>query len=358
MRALGIAETADHVCGRYRLRAFAPALADLGWSLTIEGIERTVLGRIRQIDRAREFDAVLLQRKLLPAWQLHLLRRRARRLIFDFDDAVLFRDSNDRRGPHSPRRLARFRRTMRLADLVIAGNSFLAGCAEEHGADPGRIRVIPTCVEMARYPNEARPPNRDRLDLTWIGSSSTLAGVESQRPTWERIGREIPGTRLRLISDRFPTFDHLDVVPVPWSESTEAAELAEGDVGVSWVPDGLWSRGKCGLKILQYGAAGLPTIANSVGVHGQMIQPGENGFLPETPDEWVESVRVLRYSPETRERMGTSARRFVERHYSVDAWAPAFLAAVAGHGSLPSPPSARTLAVAGRSLTGTAFEAK
>ncbi len=71
----------------------------------------------------------MLQRKLLPGWQLRELRKRTRRLIFDFDDAVLYRDSYDRRGPHHRRRSDRFKRTVQAADVVIAGNAFLADCA-------------------------------------------------------------------------------------------------------------------------------------------------------------------------------------------------------------------------------------
>ena len=72
-----------------------------------------------------------------------------------------------------------------------------------------------------------------------------------------------------------------------WNEQTEAREIAAGHIGVSWIPDDLWSRGKCGLKILQYQAAGLPVVANPVGAHCEMIRDGETGFLATTPDEWA-----------------------------------------------------------------------
>ena len=73
--------------------------------------------------------------------------------------------------------------------------------------------------------------------------------------------------------------------------------MAAGGVGVSWVPDDLWSRGKCGLKVLQYQAAGLPVLANPVGVHPEMIEPGVTGWLPRSPREWVEAARALAARP-------------------------------------------------------------
>ena len=337
MKALALVDSPDHVCCRYRVRAFGPALAESGWSLEVEGLAAKPYARLLQCRRAAHFDAVLLQRKLLPSWQLWDLRRHAKRLIFDFDDAVPHRDSYDPRGPHSRRREARFARTVRLADAVIAGNDFLASLAAGAGAKAGSVRVIPTCVDPTHY--TPKPPGRREagLELVWVGSSSTLQGLELRRDLWETLAREIPGLRLRLIGDRFPDFGPLSVVEVPWSEATEASEIASADVGISWVPDDLWSRGKCGLKILQYQAAGLPVVTNPVGVHPKLVAPGVTGFLPRTDGAWAEAIRRLAAQPALRERMGRAARASVEAGYSVRTWAPAVVAAFSGSEPAPRP---------------------
>lgn len=337
MKALALVEAPDHVCCRYRVLAFEPALAASGWTLTVQGLAPKPAGRWAQLRRAGEFDAVVLQRKLLPAWQLHALRRSARRLIFDFDDAVLYRDSYDRRGPHCARRASRFARTVRLADVVVAGNDFLAGCAREAGARPERVRVLPTCVDTTLYrPKPPEPATEGPVRMVWIGSSSTLQGLERQRPLLERLGREVPGLQLRLICDRFPRFDPLPVVGVPWSRSGEAEAVATGDLGITWIPDDLWSPGKCGLKVLQYQAAGLPVVANPVGVHPLLVRHGINGLLASSPEEWVKAIQTLAADPGLRARMGQAARASVEARDSVAARAPAFVAVVAG----ASPPKA------------------
>ena len=330
MKALALVESWDHVCCRYRVLAFERALGASGWSLAIEPVAGSPFGRLAQFRRCSQYDAVILQRKLLPGWQFGELRRSAKRLIFDFDDAVLYRDSNDPRGPHHARRLGRFRRTVGLADVVIAGNAFLAERARDEGASLKRVRVIPTCVKSGHSVPSRPAREGGGLDLVWTGSGSTLAGLDRRRPLWERLGREVPGLRLRLICDRFLRFDALPVVEVPWSESSEAAEVAEGDVGISWIPDDLWSRGKCGPKVLQYQAAGLPVVANPVGVHPEIIHPGVDGFLPDSDDEWIESIRQLANDPGLRGRMGRVALASVGANYSVESWAPAFVAAVAG----------------------------
>ena len=349
MKALALVEARDHVCCRYRIAAFDRALRASGWSLATEPLAPGLFGRLAQFRRAADHDVVILQRKLLPGWQLAELRRRARRLIFDFDDAVLYRDSYDPRGPHHRRRRARFERTVRLADTVIAGNDFLAGRAVDAGARADRVRVIPTCVDTdaARPAPRPRGDARPGIDLVWIGSGSTMAGLEQQRPTWERVGREVPGVRLRMICDQFLRFDALEVVAVPWALATQDAAVAAGDVGISWVPDDLWSRGKCGLKVLQYQAAGLPVVTNPVGVHAGIVRPGVDGFLATTADDWVAAIRTLATDPELRRRQGRAARAAVEANYSVATWSASFVAALAGAGP-PAPPASRRVVAPAR----------
>jgi glycosyltransferase involved in cell wall biosynthesis len=238
VKALALIEAPDHVCGRYRISAFAPALDAAGWSLSVEGLASGPIARVKQLRGASRFDAVILQRKLLPGWQVAILRAASRWLVFDFDDAVLHRDSYDARGPHCRRRANRFGKIVRAADRVIAGNDFLAECAAIHGTPGDRLKVIPSCIAMELYRPKDHTGSRDPIvRLVWIGSSSTLQGIEQQRPLLERLGKTIPNLRLRLISDRFPHFDPLPVESVPWSAAGEATAIAGGDIGISWVPE-------------------------------------------------------------------------------------------------------------------------
>jgi glycosyltransferase involved in cell wall biosynthesis len=342
MNLLALVDTPDHVCCRYRILAFAPALQEAGWSLTCEGLDRGTFSRTFQLRRAERFDAVVLQRKLLPAWQLHILRRAARHLVFDFDDAVLYRDSNDPRGPESRRRLRRFTRTVQLADTVVAGNDFLADCALRAGARVERVHVIPTCVNPGLYSIAGQESSDDEIQLVWIGTSSTLRGLEQARGVWSALAAALPRLRIRVICDRFPADFPIPVVPIAWDEPSEARHLADGQLGVSWLPDDLWSRGKCGLKVLQYQAAGLPVLANPVGCQTEMIRSGENGILASTPDEWVAAAMLLAGDLALRRRMGTAGRRRVESDYSLSAWAETFVGSMTG-GSRPAAGSTRKM---------------
>jgi glycosyltransferase involved in cell wall biosynthesis len=315
MQWIALVDRPDHVCCRYRLKAFVPFFERHGHSLDLVSLPPHWWGRLALLRHLRD-ASVILQRKLLASWELTLLRQTVRHLVFDFDDAVFLRDSYSPKGVHDARRMRRFAATVCASDAVIAGNSFLAAEAARW-VPTNRDYVIPTCVNPALYPQLEPWPFAAPLQLVWIGSSSTLQSLQAIAPLLEVVGRALPGLQLKLICDRFMRFSQLAVVECPWRESHEAEEISTADVGICWMPDDLWSRGKCGLKVLQYMAAGLPVVANPVGVHREMVRHGETGFLASTAAEWIEAIRILARDPERRERMGQAGRRLVESNYSV-----------------------------------------
>lgn len=318
MNILALADSAEHVCYRYRLKAFEPLLQAQGWSLACHALRRgapwpgrDVLGRA---------DVIVLQRRLLPLWHLRRLAGVRGQLVYDIDDAVFLRDSYAARRHHSARRLRRFRAVVSRSDQLWAGNCFLAAHAARF-CPPQHVSVVPTCVDPTRY-RPAAHRRRHGVELAWIGSRSTVQCFDRARGLLEELGRRIPGLRLRVICDQFPQLQNLEVIRRPWSEATEADELAQADVGMSWLPDDLWSRGKCGLKVLQYMAAGLPVVVNPVGVQAVMVRHGETGYHATTTEQWVSAVAQLAEDPDRRSAMGRWGRRDVEEHYSIQRWGP------------------------------------
>jgi glycosyltransferase involved in cell wall biosynthesis len=316
LHLVALVDSPDHVCCRYRLRAFVDTFAAAGHSLQLRKLPRDWWGRLRLGHDLAGADVVIVLRRLLPVWCVRLLRRRVRRLVFDFDDAVFLRDSFSGQGLHSPRRRRRFVQIVRASDAIVAGNTWLLERAREAGGG-GRRVVVPTCVDPTRYPLARHESAGPGVRLVWVGSASTLQGMERVLPLWEAIGKGVPGVRLKLICDQFLALRHLPVERCAWSEPAEPAEIAAADIGVSWLPDDDWSRGKCGLKVLQYMAAGLPVVANPVGVQADLVRCGETGFLASTAQEWVEAVSRLAADPQLRRRFGEAGRQRVERDFGV-----------------------------------------
>jgi glycosyltransferase involved in cell wall biosynthesis len=325
MRIVALVKSQDHVCSRYRIAAYRPFLEAAGHTLEIVPWPRSWLSRLLLQRHVGRPDVLLLQRKMPAPWQLALLRRVTGALLFDFDDAIFLNNSFDPRGLLHPGRASQFRRIVQAVDAVVAGNTFLRDQALLW-TEPERVTVIPTCVPVQQYHQTAERADIGTSDLVWIGSSSTLPTLEPLRASLELAGQRWPGLRLKIICDRFPAFDKLQVLRCPWSATTERRELASAVIGLSWLPDDLWSRGKCGLKVLQYMAAGLPVLANAVGLQSELVQSGQTGFLVRTGEQWIDALELLLNNPELRQHMGTMARRLVTAHYDVAVGAQKWLA--------------------------------
>lgn len=323
MKMLALTEAPNHVCYRYRLEAFAPALNARGWTLESLPLESHTFARSPQLRAAAGADVVVLQRRLLPLWQLRMLRKAARRLVYDFDDALFCRDSYHRKGPLSWARLAHFWATVYAADAITAGNRYLSEQAAAY-VEPRRVFRIPTTVDPRLYPMAAHQRRGANAKLVWIGQHSTLNCLHLADDQMTAAGRRLPGLELRVICNRFPQLSGITVAPRHWSVASETSELADADIGISWLPDDPWSLGKCGLKVLQYMAAGLPVLANPVGMNCEMVIPGETGLLATTPEEWADAVERLAGDPALRKRLGRAGRQLVEEQFDVRHWSVRF----------------------------------
>jgi glycosyltransferase involved in cell wall biosynthesis len=329
MKVLALIDDANAVCCRYRIEAFAHAMDREDMSLVIVRFEKGILRRIGNLHKAKQADVVILQRKLLPLWQTALLRRWARRLIFDVDDAVFQRDSNSGKGPESRSRSGKFRAIVAKADAVIAGNDYLKQVTAALTA-PEWVCLIPTCIDTQKYNPAVHQRVGAETRLVFIGQQTTLRLLDTAREQLAAITRQMPGMEFRQICDGAADFPGLRVVLRPWSIESEAAELAECDIGVAWMPDDSWSLGKCGLKVLQYMAAGLPVVANPVGIHREMVIHGETGFIASTPQQWAEAVHRLAADPLLRNKLGAAGRYLAEKRYGVSVWESRFIDVIRG----------------------------
>ena len=322
-RLLALTEGGDFVCYRYRLAAFAPFLAAADWMLEPCPRPRGPREFASMLQAMRAADAVVIQRRLFNAAKAWLIRRAARVLLFDFDDAVYDRDSNSPRGATNPVRRSRFQRIVRMADACLAGSEHLRREAVTSGGR--QVHLMPTCVDPSRYEIAAhdRPPGA--VELAWIGSPSTAPSLLDAQPCLLAAATAATDVDLHLICDGAPRDVGMSARHSAWSSLTEAADLARADIGVAWLPDHPWSAGKCGLKVLQYMAAGLPVVANSFGIHRELVEHGRTGFLADTPAAWREAVATLAAAPDLRRKMGRAARVRAERAWSVQGWGPRFV---------------------------------
>ncbi|MEY2480625.1 MAG: hypothetical protein QOI04_1552 [Verrucomicrobiota bacterium] len=199
----------------------------------------------------------------------------------------------------------------------MAGNDFLASFAR---ACVPNVVVLPTAIDLSKYKLKT-PGEGLGLNIGWMGLSDGLPYLQEIQPALRRLTERFPGLKLKVISDKPLQLDGVKIDNQLWRAETEQADLASFDIGIMPLWDSLWTRGKCGFKILQYTGVGTAVVASAVGMNNQIIVHGENGFLATTQDEWFDCLARLIENAELRKTFGARGRELIERSYSLENFA-------------------------------------
>lgn len=336
-RLIAYTHARDDPAARFRVRQFIPWFERAGWTVSHRpsrperpwqsphaspplrwldqraGVAMRRVRRWRDIRDAAGYDVAFVNRDLLEGRLVHeaALLRRNPRVVFDFDDAI-----------HLGAKEAHVAWICQRAAWVTAGNDLLADVARRYTE---RVSVVPTVVDTGAYPPPPRPGQDRPLRVGWLGSDLSiretlfpfaplLGGLQAalgfELVVVTKPRRELPEERLR--------WRHVD-----WSPEIETRIAEHFDVGIMPLQDDAFQRGKCGCKLLQYMAAGLPVVATPVGVNARIVG-ADRGYLARDAAEWGEALARLR-DPALRGELGAAGRRFVEREYSVERWFPRLL---------------------------------
>lgn len=283
---------------------------------------KSFASRVENLRRRKGFDLLWIEKEALPWMPLCIESALLQGVdyVIDFDDAVFHNYDQHRLGWVRHFYGKRLDALMAKATLVVGGNDYLANRAKEAGAP--WVKVIPTVIDLERYPNAyISAPVGDGLPrIVWIGSPSTVHYLEILREPLQTLALRIPFV-LRLIGASVD-LPGVNVECVQWTEATEVASIAGATVGIMPLLDSPWERGKCGYKLIQYMACGLPAVASPVGVNSEIVQDGISGFLAVKTDEWVMSLERLLTNPDLCYRMGKEGRRRVESTYCLQVTGP------------------------------------
>lgn len=276
---------------------------------------RLIIRRISSILRASNYSVVVIEYELIPFFPAifeWLLRFRGCKLIVDYDDAIFHRYDVHKFLIVRIFLKNKIHSVMRSANIVVVGNKYLADYANSAGSK--QVELIPTVVDLSKYPVIKSNFQSNVFNIGWIGSPSTTKYIYSIAPALAQMCKndnvvvtligaesiELPGVSLRII---------------PWSQKTEFEWLSSFDVGIMPLPDEPWARGKCGFKLIQYMASGLPVIASSIGVNKEIIDDGVNGFLSDSNEQWIDAFEKLYKNEDMRAKMGAVGRKLIESKY-------------------------------------------
>lgn len=283
----------------------------------------TALGYVRRVGElleSRPYDVAYVYREaalLGPAW-LERLHVRRRPLIFDFDDAIYLRTASEVNAWAARLKFpAKVAATCHRATRVIVGNDTLAEFARAHARD---VSVIPSTVDIDVYTLAGPAPARPRPIVGWTGSQTTLTHLRTLGPALARLRREVD-YELRVIGGTV-SLDGVETTCLPWRAETEVEDLRPFDVGIMPLPDDEWSRGKCGMKAIQYMALGIPPVVSPVGFNRRLVINDVNGLHAGSGDEWVDALGRLLRDVSLRRRLGAAARQTVETTYSAQVQVP------------------------------------
>jgi glycosyltransferase involved in cell wall biosynthesis len=303
--------------GRYLKKAF--------------GLIRGIVGRFLVLFRLSRYHFVFIHREALPlgpaVFEWFVSRVFRKKIIYDFDDSIwLPNTSKENRMVASFKSHSKVKSICRWSYKVSCGNLYLATFAKQFNAS---VIINPSTIDTQNLHNPAlykvfpkesgalRTQSGETITVGWTGTHSTLKYVDSLVPVLQRLESTYPHFRLVVIANKKPSLALQSLTFIPWSKDREMEDLLQLDIGIMPLSDDIWSRGKCGVKALQYMALGIPAVASPVGVNTEIIDHGVNGFLCTTEEEWLTCLKSLIDHPALRLQMGERGKKKVIDHYSV-----------------------------------------
>ena len=77
----------------YRYEQYLPFFAEKNVNISVVQLKSNIFSRLNNLFKASLSDVIIVRRKLLQPWESVFLFLRSCKVIFDFDDAILFKSS-------------------------------------------------------------------------------------------------------------------------------------------------------------------------------------------------------------------------------------------------------------------------
>ncbi len=279
-------------------------------------ITKAYFRRFSYMLKIRKFDLVWVEKEMLPwipsCMELGLFAADIP-LVVDYDDAVFHRYDQHRLSIVRKILGKKIDGIMKRANLVVAGNEYIANHARMAGAS--KVAIIPTVVDVGRYELLVSHSNSIPI-IGWIGSPATTKFLSQIIPVLKEV-LAIRKVKLVAVGGDVNQLIDLPIAVLPWAEETEVRDIQTFDIGIMPLPDEPFERGKCGYKLIQYMACGKAVVASPVGVNKDIVANQVDGYLATSHEEWVFALTKLIDDAELRNKMGSAGRKKVEASYSL-----------------------------------------
>ncbi len=249
-------------------------------------------------------ESILWKRKATvePAW--------VDRAVFKLESAKMLR--------FEPQQVRRFHHVIAVSEADREAMSKMV--------DPSHISVVPTGVDLSKYPYDPTLRPQSAL-VVFTGSMDwqpNIDGVEFFcNEIWPLVLRKVPQARFRVVGrDPHPRVKKLasESVEVTGSVPSILDHLREAAAIV--VP--LRIGGGTRIKIYEGMATGKATVSTTVGAEGLDVEHGRDILLEDSPPDFAEAVVTLLQNEELRRRLEIGAV-MTARKYDWSAIAPRFI---------------------------------
>jgi hypothetical protein len=177
------------------------------------------------------------------------------------------------------------RAMLEAADAVTAASAFIAARARDVAA---RVEYLPDSVDRAHFRFVKRHDAGAAPVAIWCGVSVKAREVEPVLP--RLVKRGIP---LVVVSDARPSLS-MPFEFVRWRHASAPRDLLRGDVCIAPRDvDNPYNRGHSFFRIGVFLTQGVPALAGPVPSYAEVLQPGHNGLVCTTGEEWDTALDVL-----------------------------------------------------------------
>lgn len=319
MKVLFLLKSEKTPSSRIRVLDLLPMLREKGIDPDVEIIPDSFWKRRKLFKKAKAYPVTVLQKRLLSIFDFHELRKNAKRLVFDFDDAIYYKNASCSPDPadyESSTRRGKFKRTVAGGDLVIAANSVLARKTRELNRSVP-VEIIPSSVDVRDFTpkrdyNLSSPPV-----IGWIGTKSTLRYLDIISSAFTELHSKRDFV-LRIISNEPYMQSGINVEFIQWSLEKQNTELGKFDIGIMPLSSDPFSEGKASYKLLQYLAAGVPSICSPVGMNSDVAGNDEYCLTASDSGQFCFQMEKLLSDCELRRKLGLNGRKLVEQKYSLE----------------------------------------
>lgn len=268
--------------------------------------------------------SIVIQRALSPKMVIAINRilmkavySKCPNLIWDFDDDII---SNGEITGFEYNLLVRYAKAIVVSNSTLVRDEFRNKRIELLNTTDLSFSKI-NLVESLRI----REKNyQDEIHLLWLATANSLPNLEMIVDDLDDAAEKLQQKKkkrlvLNVVCNKKLETEtkYLSIQNIQWSAEIAQEMVVKSHIGIMPLMDTPFSRGKGGFKIIQYMAAGMPSIVSAVGINTEIVVNGETGFAIDGDTyNWGEQILELSNDWDSYQQYCLNSRKEWNEHYS------------------------------------------